>query len=69
METIPTDPIAGLSDDPQVLKELLREANRRLREQDRRIEQLLQRLDLLLHHIFGRRAEKIDTSQLRFAFA
>lgn len=69
METIPPDPIAGLSDDPQVLKELLREANRRLREQDRRIEQLLQRLDLLLHHIFGRRAEKIDTSQLRFAFA
>lgn len=69
MDTIPPDPISALTDDPKILKQMLRDMTRRLHEKDHRIEQLLHRLDLLLRRTFGRRAEAIDTSQLRLAFA
>src|SRR5512143_4093925 len=48
---------------------MLRDLTHRLQEKDERIEQLLQRLDLLLRRTYGHRAETIDMSQLRLAFA
>jgi len=69
VNTIPPDPISELSDDPKILKQMLRDMTLRLQEKDDRIEQLLQRLDLLLRRTFGHRAEAIDTRQLRLAFA
>ena len=69
MDALTPDPISELTDDPTLLKAMLRDLTQRLQDRDRRIESLLHRLDLLLRRTFGHRAETVDTAQLRLAFA
>jgi transposase len=63
------DPQPDLTDDPGLLKQMVREMTQRLEEQNRQIEKLTHQLDLLLRRTFGHRAETVDENQLRLAFA
>jgi transposase len=58
-----------LSDDPNVLRQTIRELSRRIQEQQREIEALTHRLDALLRKTFGPKAESVSEEQLRLAFA
>jgi transposase len=69
MDACTPDPISELTDDPKLLKAMLRDMTQRLEERERRIETLLHRLDQLLRRTFGHRAETVDVNQLRLAFA
>ena len=64
----PTPP-SDLTDDPAVLKQMVRQMTQQIQEQNRRIEQLTHQLNLLLRRTFGHRAETVDENQLRLAFA
>jgi len=63
------EPQPDLTDDPAALKQMVREMTQHIQEQNRRIEQLTHQLDLLLRRTFGHRAETVEESQLRLAFA
>jgi transposase len=66
---IQPNPLPDLTNDPEVLQQMVREMTQRLVEQDRRIAGLMHQLDLLLRRTFGHRAETVDANQLRLAFA
>lgn len=69
MDARTTDAISELTDDPKLLKEMLRDLAKRLQDQDQRIVTLTHRLEQLLRRTFGHRAETVDVNQLRLAFA
>jgi transposase len=58
-----------LSDDPKVLKDVLRDTLRALQEQNCYIEALTHRLDRLLRKVFGHQAERVNVAQLQLALA
>lgn len=63
------DPISELSNDPAILKAMLRDLTVQLEDRERRIQKLLHRLEQALRRTFGHRAETVDVNQLRLAFA
>lgn len=56
--------IPSLPDDPELLKQMIRELLEQLQSSRRHEEQLRFKLDLLTRKLFGRKSEKLDPNQL-----